>query len=252
MPTEKKKKNYHLKNHLETAAILLFWILVWQAASMVIANDIFLPSPLEVAKALFGMLKTASFYRTIETSFLRITAGFVLGFLSAVLLSFLGFFLPFLHRLISPVLTVMKTVPVAAFVILFLVWSGSKHLSVWVAFFVTLPLLYQNIYTGLKQTDPELMEVAEVFDLPLHLSIRHLYFEAAKPYMQAGCRTAVGMSFKAGVAGEVICAASGTIGEGLYLSKIYLATDELFAWTIVIIVLSVFLEKVISLLFPTE
>jgi len=238
-----------MKKYAESIAIFLFWIAVWQMAAVLVSNRIFLAGPHEVALALIKLLRSAEFYPIILKSFLRIAGGFFLGWFMAMLLSFVGFLVPFFHRLISPVLRIIRTVPVASFVILFLIWSGSEYLSTWISFFVTLPLLYQNIYTGLGQTDHELLEVAEVFSLPLGERIRHLYLQTILPYMAAGYKTAVGMSFKAGVAAEVIAVASGTIGEGLYLSKIYLCTDELFAWTIVIVILCTLLEKFVGLLF---
>lgn len=237
-----------IRHYTENLCIILFWILLWELASRAISNVIFLPGPYAVLKALFEMMKTKAFYRALGLSFRRIAAGFLAGFFLSLLLSFTGFFFPFFHRLIAPVLTLVKTVPVASVIILLLIWSGSGYLSFWIACFVTLPVLYQNIRVGLEQTDPELAEIAKVFRLSFPGQIRHLYFPTVLPYLSSGCRTAVGMSFKAGAAAEVIAVASGTIGEGIYLSKIYLCTDELFAWTIALVLLSLGFEKIVVFL----
>lgn len=51
------------------------------------------------------------------------------------------------------------------------------------------------------------------------------------------------MSWKSGIAAEIIGVPAHSIGERLYMSKIYLSTDSLFAWTLVIIIISAVFEK---------
>jgi NitT/TauT family transport system permease protein len=56
------------------------------------------------------------------------------------------------------------------------------------------------------------------------------------------------MSWKAGVAAEVIGIPSGSIGEQLYQSKVYFDLTSLYAWTVAIVCISVLLEKAVLLL----
>ena len=53
------------------------------------------------------------------------------------------------------------------------------------------------------------------------------------------------MSWKAGVAAEVIGVVGGSIGEKLYEAKIYLQTGDLLAWTVVIVALSALFERAV-------
>ena len=50
-----------------------------------------------------------------------------------------------------------------------------------------------------------------------------------------------------GVAAEIIGMPKGSVGQMLYMSKIYLDTDDLLAWTVIIVVLSVIFEKLVVL-----
>ena len=133
----------------------------------------------------------------------------------------------------------------ASFVILALIWAGSENLSVLIAFLVVFPILYVNTIAGLSSTDQKLLEMAQVFSITGWRKIRCLYWPALLPYLTSACRTALGMSWKSGVAAEVIGVPDNTIGEGLYMSKIYLDTPGLFAWTLVIIALSLLLEGLV-------
>ena len=143
----------------------------------------------------------------------------------------------------DPPVQLMKTVPVASFVILALIWTGSKNLSVFISFLVVYPMIHVNTKAGLISADRELLEMAEVFHIPFIRRALYIYRTALYPYLKSACRTALGMGFKSGIAAEVIGVPDGSIGEGLYLAKIYLSTAELFAWTVAIILVSSLFEK---------
>lgn len=103
--------------------------------------------------------------------------------------------------------------------------------------------IYTNILEGIRQTDRKILEMAKVFRVNLRRQIRYIYVSQVLPYFLSACRLSLGMCWKAGVAAEVIGVPSGSIGEKLYNAKIYLNTPDLFAWTIVIIVISFVFEK---------
>ena len=137
----------------------------------------------------------------------------------------------------------IKSVPVASFVILALIWIGSRNLAVFTSFLVVVPMVYVSTLSGMKHTDKKLLEMARVFRMPMWKRIHYIYVPALLPYLVNGCRTALGMSWKSGVAAEVIGIPEGSIGEQLYYSKLYLDTAGLFAWTFVIIIISALFER---------
>lgn len=224
-----------MKEKIRQAAILLFWLLMWQAAAAVIDNDIIFVGPADVAVSLFTQAGTGAFYRTIFTSLSRICLGFLSAFFAALILGSLSCRFSFLRELLSPVMLFFKSVPVASFVILALIWMGSKNLSVFISFVVVLPMIYTATLSGLKSADKELLEMAQVFRLPLLKRIKAIYLPALIPYLMSSVSTALGMSIKSGVAAEVIGVPDFSIGARLYTAKIYLSTADLFAWTLVII-----------------
>uniref|UniRef100_UPI003260A51C ABC transporter permease n=1 Tax=Clostridium sp. NkU-1 TaxID=1095009 RepID=UPI003260A51C len=124
-----------------------------------------------------------------------------------------------------------------------LIWVGSENLSVFIAFLVVFPIIYINTMAGFKSTDPKLLEMARVFHMQGKKKLFYIYRPALLPYLISGCRVALGMGWKSGVAAEVIGVPNHSIGEKLYMAKIYLSTADLFAWTLVIIVISALFEK---------
>ncbi len=231
--------------------IILFWILVWQTADAYFRNDIIFAGPADVIRSFLVLIPTTGFWRSIFWSFGRISLGFFSAFLAGILIGSLAFRFRWLADFLDPVILLMKSIPVASFVILALIWIGSENLAVFISFMVVFPILYINTITGLRNTDPKLLEMADVFSVSLWGRIRFIRIPALIPYLTSSCRIALGMSWKSGIAAEVIGVPVHTIGENLYMSKIYLATSDLFAWTIVIILVSALFEKLFLELMKT-
>lgn len=242
--TEKKtEKNREKRGLAGKCLAILFWLAVWALLSRTVNNRILMATPSETVRRLTELLGQESFYRTLAGSLLRIGTGFGLGFGLAAVLAAAAFRFRFLEELANPFMSLVKTVPVASFAVLLLVWQGPSRLTAAICFLVVLPNIYMNVTEGLKSMDVRLPEMAEVFRLPFWNRFFYIYRPALKPFLYGGLKVSLGMCWKAGVAAEVIGIPDASIGEQLYLSKIYLDTAGVFAWTAVIILLSVLAEK---------
>ena len=222
---------------------ILFWLVVWELASVWIGQEILLVSPVSTCRAFLRLLGTSRFYRAVLGSFGRILLGFSLGTLLGVLLAALAYAAAPVRILLAPMMTVVKATPVASFVILALIWISSKNLSVLMSFLMVLPITYGNILQGLDGADPELMEMAEVFRVRPWGRIRAILAPAAFPFLLSAARLSLGMCWKAGIAAEVIGQPRNSIGSALQQAKVYFNTPDLFAWTLAVILLSLAFEK---------
>lgn len=242
-----KNNSEHFYNRIKKAALaifaILFWLCIWQITSVIVNNDILLASPLKTAAAIVRLVFTAGFWESLSNSGLRIIAGFLagcaVGIASAVLVHRFKLF----RILFQPVMSMQKSVPVASFVILILIWFGNERLSFIISMLVVIPIMFYASDAGIAGIDRNMMEMAQVFRLPLWSKIKYIFLPAMYPALLGGFRTAAGMSWKSGVAAEVIGQPLHSIGNELYKSKIYLATDEVLAWTVVIVLLSWISEK---------
>ncbi|MCM1186496.1 MAG: ATP-binding cassette domain-containing protein [Lachnoclostridium sp.] len=225
--------------------IILFWLFLWHLLAKWVDNAVLLATPLETLRALLVMLPKIRFWQSVTGSLLRIGAGIFLGFGAGVLLGILSGRFSLSEEILSPVMNLFKAVPVASFVVLFLIWWGSSFLAVAICFLVVMPNIYINTLSGIKNTDRQLLEMAAIFGIPRKNLFFYIYRPALKPFLLSGLKISLGMGWKSGVAAEVIGTPDFSIGGQLYLSKIYLDTAGLFAWTAVVIVLSFLFEKVI-------
>ena len=220
-----------------------FWLAVWQAAAMAIGQEVFLVSPVQALRTLVQLLPRADFWQRVCFSSGRILLGFLLGAVVSVALAICAARWSAADALLAPVMQLVKATPVASFIILALVWVSGKSLSILISFLMVLPVLYGAVRTGLESADPQLLEMARVFRLPLGRRVKAIWLPAVLPAFRQGCSVALGICWKSGVAAEVIGLPDGSIGDALYRAKITLSTGELFAWTFVIIVLSAAFEK---------
>lgn len=233
------------KRILDISAAVIFWVVVWQLISMAVGSKVILPGPLGVIKCLGNMVVTADFWRTVGGSFVSIVSGFIIAVLTGVVLAVLSFVFRPAKLLISPMMKLVKAVPVASFIILILLWVNSKKLPTVISFLMVLPVIYINVLSGIESTDVKLLEMARVFKMSRHKIRKYIYLPAVKPYFISACSMGLGFCWKSGIAAEVIGLTSGSIGDRLYQAKLYLMTDELFAWTMVIVILSVGFEKIV-------
>ena len=230
------------KHVLVRLTVILFWVTVWSVLAAYLP-DVLFAGPIDTLRCLLRQIQTTTFWISILHSLCKITIGFVLAFLFGAILAIAGYYIRPIGILLEPAIQIMKTVPVACFIVVALIWLSSAHISVLVAFFVVFPAVYINLMQGLQQVDRSLLEMAQVFRVPRRKKIKALYL--VMPYLLSSCRLGVGMAWKAGIAGEIIGLPDLSIGDQLYLAKLYLNTDELFAWTIVIICISLLCEKIV-------
>ncbi len=243
----KSFKKYVHKRYISLLAIVL-WLLLWQVASRVINSDILIASPIQVVITLMKLIFEKNFWLSIASSFSKISIGFVLAVVTGVFLSLGAYYSVFLKEFFTVGMRVIKSIPVASFVILALLWVRAANLSILISFLMVLPIIYTNVLKGVESTDQELLEMAEVFQMSGPRRLRYIYLPAVMPYFVSACSVGLGFCWKSGIAAEVIGLPNNSIGEQLYEAKLYLMTKEMFAWTVVIIGISIIFEKLILLL----
>ena len=152
---------------------------------------------------------------------------------------------PVVEVLLRPYVLAIKAVPVASFIIICLIWMSTRQLAVFISFLMVFPVIYSNTLQGIKSADGALLEMARVYRVPFSRRLGYIYAPQVKPFLLSGCSVALGMSWKSGVAAEVIGVVGGSIGERLYEAKVYFQMTDLLAWTVVIVVCSVGFEKLV-------
>lgn len=225
---------------------VLFWLGVWQLAAAAVGQELLLPGPAAVGRRLLELAAGAVFWQTALASLLRIFGGLLLGVALGALLAGLTAWVPLLDWVLTPAVKVVRATPVASFILLVYLWVERGRVPGLISALMVLPVVWGNVTRGIAETDPQLLELARAYGFGRGRTLRRIYIPSVLPYFASGCRTALGLAWKAGVAAEVLCVPKLAIGTQVYFSKIYLETPSLFAWTIVVVALSFLLERVIG------
>ena len=249
--TMAEARNKGESRNVKRAGAVFLALALWQFAAMIVKEELLLVSPFKVMVRLAELAGEKGFWTSVAFSLVRIAAGFFSGLAAAFLLSFAAYRFRLLETLLWPYVTVMRSVPLASFIILALMLFSSSRLSVFISFLMVFPLAYGNLLEGLKTCDPDLLEMASVYRLSAGRRFAYIYWPHIKSFFLASCTAGLGLAWKSGIAAEVIGIPDGSIGERLYEAKIYLATADLLAWTLVIILLSMAFEKLFVLLIRT-
>jgi len=227
---------------------VVFALFLWQIGSMIVGADYLLASPVKVIIRLFSLVRENGFIAIVWFSFLRISGGFLLSLIFGIIFAVIAFRKRIFEYFLWPFVITVKSVPIASFIILCLLWFNFNELTVFISFLISFPVIYSNFLQGLKNTDKNLKEVAKIYHIPFFRRLKYIYLPSVRPFLVSSCNVAIGMSWKAGVAAEVIGVVSGSIGGKLYDAKIYFNNADLLAWTVVIILISFLTEKLVVFL----
>ena len=173
----------------------------------------------------------------------RITSGFLIATLLALVTAPLSYRYSWFSDLMTPVIAALKATPVASITILLLVWISSRNLSVAISFMMVFPIMHSTIEKALDEVDPKLLEMVGLYGVKPQKRIRYVYFSEVLPYFESGVKSSLSLAWKSGIAAEVIAIPDGSIGEKLFEAKVYLSTGDLFAWTILIVLLAFLFER---------
>lgn len=233
---------------LVTAVLVaVFWLGVWALGACAANRSLLmpLPYPWDVAVSLWGLLGQGVFWADVGMSLLRILVGFSAAAVTGVVLAVLTTRFRLLDILFSPVLSVIRAVPVASFIFLAFLWIAADGMPTFIAFLMVVPLVWENVRQGIVTTDRKLLEMAQVFRLSRGQRLRRIWLPSVGPYLQAALSTGFGFAWKSGIAAEIICTTGRSIGAQIAAAKGTLDYARVFACTVVVAVLSVALERLL-------
>ncbi len=234
------------------AGSVLVWLVLWQLASAALAQPLILPGPASVVISLARLLTSPLFWPKVCFSAVRVLGGMLAAFVCALVLATLSQRFSAVRTLARTPLVVMKATPVVCVVVLLLLWLGSANVGVAAVFLMALPAIYFSSLEGLDSLDDGMAEMLEVHGVRgARLALAHTW-QKLLPFLLATSESVVGMSWKAGIAAELIGVPAGSIGERIYQTKLLLETSDLIAWTIVVIVLAAICERVFVHLLRTS
>lgn len=228
---------------------IIFWVLVWYVLASIANRKLMLkiPLPLETVKILAKDIGRKTFWQSVGSSLLHIVTGYVCAAVIGVAFGMMSGHSRVFKALSMPLRHLIRSVPVAAFIIIAWLWIPSGILPSFISGLMVLPIIWSHTDAALASIDGKLVEMAKVFGM----SRKDIIFKVKLPLMAPGLReggiTALGIAWKSGIAAEVICNPSGTLGALLQGAKTSIEYGQVFAVTLMIVLLSLLLENILKI-----
>jgi NitT/TauT family transport system permease protein len=195
-----------------------------------IASSLILPPPGEVAAALWRLILSTPFWRAVLGTFSRVAAAFVLSIVAGSATGAASGLSAAVRDFLAPLLTTIRATPVLALILVAMFWLPASGVPVFTAFLMAYPVMHTSVYSGIAETDKELLEMAAVFKVPAKVRFFRLRLPSAETHFLAGAKNALGMCWKVVVAGEVLSQPARALGTGLQDSRLSLDTAGVLAW----------------------
>ena len=225
---------------------ILSIILVWVLLSHIINSDIILPTPINVLKSLVELLKNKTTYLAIGLTLLKLLIVIVIGVVVAFILSFLAYQFKWFSSYISPLIVMFRTIPVASISIILLMIIGNKNAPYYICLLVIVPILYEGFLSSLKGITKEIIEETKMLSSTSIYVISKVYIPIISPYMVSSIISSFGLGLKVMVMAEYISQTPNTIGYLLNQEKSFLEIDNVFAWTIILIIFMLIIEVILK------
>lgn len=242
-------KKFLRQTWVHKGAAILLALAVWQIVALSLDEVLILPTPIAVLARLFTIWYEPSFWSAVGLTVLRITTGFFAAFVLGALLALAAGRSRVVETLLFPYMAVVKAVPVACFIVLLYVWLSSRSIATFIAFLIVLPTVYTGVLSGIRAKDKALEEMADVFRVSPVRRFLSVHLPGLEPYVLSAVSLGAGLAFKSGIAAEILSLPSGSVGEMLYYASLWLQSVDLYAWTVVLVLVSILFEKLAVLLF---
>ena len=234
----------HKNQSLHPILVFLFWIGAWHAVYLAVGRDIIVPSPVSVFIGLTELILIKEFWVSVGYSMLRVAVGLVLSLFFGLFLGILATLHNYCFDILNPMVSAIKSTPVISFIIIALIWFSSNQVPIFICFLMCFPIIWTNVVQGIKQVDSKLLEMAKIYQVNWVMIYKSIYLPSISPYLTAAFIASLGLGWKVSVAAEVLSLPLKSIGYNVYSAKVYLDSVGLFAWTLVVVILSFCLEKI--------
>lgn len=244
--TQSKFKKVLFKT-LKILVVTAFWILVWEAVARFVARDnesmyLLLPRPVTVFRKWLEIGFTAEYLGAVGRTLLRVFWGFMLGVVSGFVFGVATNTFKVVDMFLSPLLKMIRAIPVVAITILFFALFKSDALPTSVVVLMVAPIIWQTVHDGLSAPNQELMEMAKIYRLSAFKVFLYIKLPSMLPSLLTATVNALGLAWKSGIAAEVICEPNVGLGTILIEGKGMIDFSSVYAVTLTVVILSLIIE----------
>ncbi|PIE28259.1 ABC transporter permease [candidate division KSB3 bacterium] len=216
---------------------VIFFLLLWEILAQFIRQEIIVPTIGQTLHQLWTIVTADYFFQAVGATIARVGMTFFIDLGAALVLGCLAGLSLKVEQTIKPLEIAMRAVPLE-----------SETAPVFVCSLIIFPILYRSVVEGIRNIDPQLREMHDIYEIPLRKRIRGFYFPSVKPFLSNGIKAAMGLNVKVMIAAEVLSQPNVAIGTYFQIERARLNTAGVLAWSLIVIALAAVFEHAMNLL----
>lgn len=237
-----------IRKYIGKIVPLIAIVILWALLSYLISNPIILPGPLSTGITLIDIIRREGFILSVYLTFKRVIVGFLISLFLGTILGIASGVSKRVNYFFDPWFHIIRTIPTIAVIIIAIIWLDSERAPLFVSFLVVFPVIYTSVLGGIRNVNLELLEMADIYEVGFKTKVKDLYFPSLLSYLFVGIRSSISLGIKATVAAEVISQPLNSIGTNMQRHKINFDIEGVFAWVIVIVLLSYIFDWILGLI----
>ena len=204
-----------------------------------------LPAPWSIVTGLVEIVRSGEIWTHTAASLARIAVGFGLAVLLSLLMGLGSFASRITRGVVHDFLAILNSTSVFVWIVISLIWFGlSDWAPIFTTFMITLPVVASNLVEGVAAVDRRLLEMGDVYRLSEYEKFTAIVIPSTLPYLVAGMKVGFGLALKVSVVAEIFGVTSG-IGYVMNYSREILATQMVFVWALVMILIMFATDKLV-------
>lgn len=241
-------KKFITKTNVWLLSGIVFIFLLWLLTAHIVDNSIVIPKISEVFQALGSMLRTKQTYVVIFNTLSRLIITVGISFGIALFLSIVATSIKVVKEFLKPIMALMRTIPVAAIIIILLIIFGNTKSPYIITSLVILPIMYEGILVSFENIDQGIIDEVRMLSKLNYKVAKDIYIPIITPQILSTLVATIGLGLKVMVMSEFIAQPNHTIGYMMLQEKNFLEMANVFAWTIILIIFVLIVEQVLKII----
>ena len=224
---------------------IIILIVIWYVYSGQINNEFILPGPSKVFRRLFLLLSQLETYSIIFMTFFRLLIAFILSTILGIVFGLLsGNYQP-IDEFLKPIISSLRTLPIASIIIIIMILIGRDKSLYVITFLMIFPIVYEATKAGVLNISQPLKDNIALESHPKLVLLFKIQLPLSFPYIRTSLFQSIGLGFKVIVMAEFITQSSSGIGREIYNGSISIQYENVFAWTLLLIIIVMIFEKIL-------
>ena len=231
-------KRYILKDRRLSLIAKVSIIIVWILISRIVDKEVIVPSIRSTFISIWEIIREPSFLNTIKYTLFRALAGFLISLFLGVATGILSSISKVIFNLMEPILKFLNSIPTIAIILLALIWLNNEYVPMFVGFVMVFPVIYEAVLNSILNVDRDIIEMSYLYKVSKIGIVKNIYMPNILYNLSSILKGVLGINLKMVIAGEVLAQPKYAIGSSLQLQRIYLNTSGVFAWIVIILLIS--------------